>query len=1389
MICVGYASLLSVVAFKDSLGEGILGIRNLIRRLMSIMVIFFSTLFVFLILFNFARDSVPIFEHLDFNTNVLGADYQCTDFNKTEVRGDPKTTVREYSKTIDGLGTLENCSLICKSLVSGSSVLLGNGSIGADPYSQLHWTKIDTVKTPHTWRLPFMTKEVKDTLAMSADLINENQAENRRCISKCVSGGAYYGHYYYPMNFYDLCKEGAQLADRSTVGEEPDSYCEKLKINKTLPEETLYEMEKRGVKTVPIKRLYRDFPQASSSQYKPLPLPIVNAWDAESTAYEVEIEISLDGSLKEIGGGSIPIYIGYDSFHIAPGIDSLSYTPWKKRYMKLNASQNDLAQLGSVSYSSCLTAIRDFVYDLIDPSSADKLEKTQNVLSTNNMMREFDKYILDRKAELEKMKNEHGVDEEELIEYEKLYGGDRGLYFMNERELHEYTWRLIRGALSNVPAYDAVDETMNGKLSKYCLLHPKSNFSIDTGLASKPSDEVFFKWNGDYAIGNEALRYVYRLGNSDKYVTKSHGGGWTAEVMNPEFGHYSSVYQVDGFFPIYLLFNKEGDLVPSEYTYTSIQDGSTLILCSSADGGACSRLVGERNRKYTTEDPKGKVVDCIRFDGFCPASEQPARLNLIEQNQLMSQLGNNFILSSRLGWKDGDTTWHPVTEQRAIPEAWRPRWEWPTITVTRSPGLRYYTAKGLVHGHIPSLLIKYPIYHIDYQDWDSNYWNTNYDIKKDFELWEDSENEKTGEPSSPSIISPLGGHTIFMELAKRNVVGGSGLQYAIIYNDGIVSEGDWSNLNVGSDGKALISFSNFNRKNANLYLRLAAGPDGETPVLLSSPPESILGVKTVGQSTTSLVGQGAPSIANTYKILAEMPPGERANFYNLFNAAHKNLSAEVKVTKKEKTSGPKDSQNDITIFRWVVGVMNELAFGIREVGGRDNPPGAAELLFKSMVRQNVQKDGTVVREASPLLKIVRGMLALHVLIMGISFMFGLYKDTRREVISRIMRIALVVALISPGSWDFFYRYLFDSLVVLNAALSEIFFKAFMSLGIVSFDYTPADLNTPFGFLSVLDDLLLEIYSGEVLLKVAVFCTSAITDFVVRLGDLMCGGKSHPLLTAFILLVLFSLTTLFVIFGLASRLTDDTEPTLLTISGIMSFLFACLSIVIFIFKPAEVLLYVVYISGFIKIFRTLVAIMLICTTSIILLAFFVTMTPIFLPLCLFESTKQLFQSWYKMLFSLIMQPVAVVVGFCFIFSLILISFKSLLFYGACTIPIFTILGYSFVGLIPMSREYASVHRLVIPIIIYLLINTMESILKYITRTIPRIFGALPMRTGDLSEVAGGLIRPVQETLKAQRGAGEQAISAAEKSTEPDDDQGEGGDKDDQGEGGDKDEDKM
>ncbi len=100
---------------------------------------------------------------------------------------------------------------------------------------------------------------------------------------------------------------------------------------------------------------------------------------------------------------------------------------------------------------------------------------------------------------------------------------------------------------------------------------------------------------------------------------------------------------------------------------------------------------------------------------------------------------------------------------------------------------------------------------------------------------------------------------------------------------------------------------------------------------------------------------------------------------------------------------------------------------------------------------------------------VRAGLVLLVVIYGMYFMLGgVTDDTQDKFIKRVIRVAIIIQLISPGSWAFFNQYLFtffiDGMNQLIAIIAGDFMGAVSLVDEVSDTPVVADITNPFAFV-------------------------------------------------------------------------------------------------------------------------------------------------------------------------------------------------------------------------------------------------------------------------------------------------------------------------------------
>lgn len=112
-------------------------------------------------------------------------------------------------------------------------------------------------------------------------------------------------------------------------------------------------------------------------------------------------------------------------------------------------------------------------------------------------------------------------------------------------------------------------------------------------------------------------------------------------------------------------------------------------------------------------------------------------------------------------------------------------------------------------------------------------------------------------------------------------------------------------------------------------------------------------------------------------------------------------------------------------------------------------------------------------------RIVRAMLALYIVLYGIAFVYGMISQPQIDFIIRIVKIAVIIQLISPGSWDFFNTYLFRIFTDGSSYLIHVMSNAY-SAGPAVTSWTP-DQPIEWTFL---DQTFSQLFSQATWIKLA-----------------------------------------------------------------------------------------------------------------------------------------------------------------------------------------------------------------------------------------------------------------------------------------------------------------
>lgn len=121
--------------------------------------------------------------------------------------------------------------------------------------------------------------------------------------------------------------------------------------------------------------------------------------------------------------------------------------------------------------------------------------------------------------------------------------------------------------------------------------------------------------------------------------------------------------------------------------------------------------------------------------------------------------------------------------------------------------------------------------------------------------------------------------------------------------------------------------------------------------------------------------------------------------------------------------------------------------------------------------------------------IVSGLLILYIAIYGLLFMYGFIQNTQMDFLIRIVKFAVVVQLMQPGSWDFFNTYLFPVFTEGSSFIIHVFASA--HLGEVP-PYNP-DMGANFTFL---DSTVGMFFSQSTWIKIAAILFSGPLGWLV-----------------------------------------------------------------------------------------------------------------------------------------------------------------------------------------------------------------------------------------------------------------------------------------------------
>ncbi len=311
-----------------------------------------------------------------------------------------------------------------------------------------------------------------------------------------------------------------------------------------------------------------------------------------------------------------------------------------------------------------------------------------------------------------------------------------------------------------------------------------------------------------------------------------------------------------------------------------------------------------------------------------------------------------------------------------------------------------------------------------------------------------------------------------------------------------------------------------------------------------------------------------------------------------------NSFGSYKVTIKPKLENSSGFiQKDGPIGNTVRYVYNVL-MGEKDANGKIINIGVSQLLFETLVKDS---------------KVINGVLAfvvLYLTFVGIGFVMGTIEMKQQDLIYRVIKVAIVLAVVSPNSWEFFY---------------ENFFAAIMGGGIQLMTLV---VTGSFSFVDFAKIPNYEFFANQDKMQADPANIFQIFDgLITQLGSAKLWTKIFNLL----------------------------------LLGFMGFFLFFIVIVAILF----------YILAVLK--SALVYMM-----SLVIISILIFTAPIFIPMMLFQTTKNLFDGWWKALLSFTLQPIGLFAGiamFNIIFAATLYSALS-----------FTVCPYCFLGLQIPGLDY-------------------------------------------------------------------------------------------------------
>lgn len=314
--------------------------------------------------------------------------------------------------------------------------------------------------------------------------------------------------------------------------------------------------------------------------------------------------------------------------------------------------------------------------------------------------------------------------------------------------------------------------------------------------------------------------------------------------------------------------------------------------------------------------------------------------------------------------------------------------------------------------------------------------------------------------------------------------------------------------------------------------------------------------------------------------------------------------------------------------------------------------GAVGALYEGIIQQN------------RFIQMIRAFLVLYVTFLGIGFIMGVIQTNQKELVVRSFKIAVVLALISETSWEFFSDNFFSLFIFGGVQL--ISYVATGGLGNI-LPFSPEVLaQDPSLIFVTFDGIFTQIFSANVWKKIGAYLLTGVMGLV---------------------------TSIFIIISL------------------FMYMFAIIK---------AVLIYLM---------------------SLVMIAMLIVIAPVMIPMMLFKVTNQYFTTWWQMLLSFTLQPVAVFASISIFNILISIAIYSALSSTICPKCYFSIAipAYKSVCILPWYQMMISAHTpdgqsafsfpsgiFIASLILLILVHAMISFVEFSSKLVSALI------TGDISD---------------------------------------------------------